>query len=169
MDLEQSLDEHLVPYQTPLYTKLHLLPVPSPLMSRDTKYTHARIQEFLRRGGGGGGSRFNCQKSALTMFFFIYLFFLVLNLFYRECPMVISKKTIIFQGFRGGPTFSRGGPAFSRGVQMLISIETHQTCDFPGGSCTPIPSLNPCMIYKLVFAPTEDLDQTASLQSDQCL
>ena len=25
------------------------------------------------------------------------------------------------------------------------------------------------MIYKLVFAPTEDLDQTASLQSDQGL
>ena len=23
--------------------------------------------------------------------------------------MVISKKTIIFPGFRGGPTFSRGG------------------------------------------------------------
>ena len=45
--------------------------------------------------------------------------------------MVISKKTIIFQGFRGGTTFSRGGPAFSRGVQMLISIETHKTCDFP--------------------------------------
>ena len=30
--------------------------------------------------------------------------------------MVISKKTIIFQGFRGDPTFSRGGggPTFSR-------------------------------------------------------
>ena len=27
----------------------------------------------------------------------------------------------------GGPTFSSGG------VQMLISIETHITCDFPGG------------------------------------
>ena len=25
--------------------------------------------------------------------------------------MVISKKTIIFKGFRGGPTFSRGGRA----------------------------------------------------------
>ena len=25
--------------------------------------------------------------------------------------MVISKKTIIFKGFRGGPTFSRGGGA----------------------------------------------------------
>ena len=31
--------------------------------------------------------------------------------------MVISKKTIFFQGFRGGSTFSRGG-----GVQL-----------FPGG------------------------------------
>ena len=27
----------------------------------------------------------------------------------------ISKITIIFQGFRGGPTFSRGGATFSRG------------------------------------------------------
>ena len=50
--------------------------------------------------------------------------------------MVISKKTIIFQGFRGGPTFSRGGPAFSRGVQMLISIETHKLVIFQGG---PVP------------------------------
>ena len=47
MYLEQSPDEHLVPYQTPLYTQLQLLPVPSPLMSRDTKYIHAWIQEFL--------------------------------------------------------------------------------------------------------------------------
>ena len=41
---------------------------------------------------------------------------------------------------------------------MLISIETPYS-----------PPLNTCMIYKLVFAPTEDLDQTASLQSDQGL
>ena len=27
--------------------------------------------------------------------------------------MVISKKTIIFKGFRGGPTFSWGGATFS--------------------------------------------------------
>ena len=55
--------------------------------------------------------------------------------------MVNSKKTIIFYGLRGGggqhlpgrPTFSRGG-----GVQMLISIETHITCDF-GGLWTPYP------------------------------
>ena len=31
--------------------------------------------------------------------------------------MIISRKTIIFQGFREGPTFSKGeGPTFSRGV-----------------------------------------------------
>ena len=46
----------------------------------------------------------------------VFLFFspqLILQ-FYRGCPMVISKKTIIFKGFRGGPTFSReGGATFS--------------------------------------------------------
>ena len=34
--------------------------------------------------------------------------------FYRGCLMVNSKKSIIFQGFIGGPTFFRG-PSFSRG------------------------------------------------------
>ena len=57
--------------------------------------------------------------------------------------MVISKKTIIFQGFR------RGGPAFSRrggGVQMLyISKETHKICDFSGGSGATIQPLDPRM------------------------
>ena len=40
-----------------------------------------------------------------------------------------------FQGSRGGPTFSRGGgPTFSRGgSNCLFPIETHKTCDYPGG------------------------------------
>ena len=56
--------------------------------------------------------------------------------------MVISKKTIIFQGFRGVPIFSRGGgdPTCSRGVQMLISMETDITCDLPKRVWTPIPT-----------------------------
>ena len=29
---------------------------------------------------------------------------------------------------------------------MLISIETHITCDFPGGSGAPIPPLDPHMV-----------------------
>ena len=48
--------------------------------------------------------------------------------------MVISRKTIIFQGLQ---TFSRGGGAtFSR--EKLISIETHITCDFWGGGLDPL-------------------------------
>ena len=87
------------------------------------------------QGGGGGGSRPDSQKTALTTFFgpqFILQF-------YRGCPMVISKKTIIFprlkrvEHFPGGPNFFQGG----RGVQMLISIETHIPCDFQGGVWTP--------------------------------
>ena len=45
----------------------------------------------------------------------------------------ITEKTILFQGSRGGPTFSRGGGG---GVQMLISIETLITCAFPGEGCS---------------------------------
>ena len=77
--------------------------------------------------------------------------FLVLNLFYsvqRGSNGFITKKTILFQGSRGGPTFSGGGGVqpFSRGgggVQMLISIETHITCDFTGvgGWGGPDPSM----------------------------
>ena len=50
--------------------------------------------------------------------------------------MVISKKTIIFKGFRGGSNFFKGGGQlfpWRGGVQWVISIETHITCDFPGG------------------------------------
>ena len=56
--------------------------------------------------------------------------------------MVISKKTISFQGFRGIPTFTRGGPNFFQGggVQMLISIERDITCDISRESGPPIPS-----------------------------
>ena len=59
--------------------------------------------------------------------------------------MVISKKTIISQGFRGG-----GGvqhfPGGGGGVQMLyISKETHKICDFSGGSGATIQPLDPRM------------------------
>ena len=44
--------------------------------------------------------------------------------------MVISKKTIIFQGLRGGPTFSREIRTFFKGgIQILILSETHITFD----------------------------------------
>ena len=63
--------------------------------------------------GGGGGGRWvqvSLTKEALTTFF------LVLSLFYRSQMVNFLKKSIIFQGSRGGPTFFRGGG----GVQLLI-------------------------------------------------
>ena len=64
--------------------------------------------------------------------------------------VLLQRNLILSQGSRGGPTFSRGGgQAFSRGGggggQMLISIETHITCDFPGGLDTLSPPLDPHM------------------------
>ena len=46
----------------------------------------------------------------------------------------ISNKTIIFQGFRGGPTFFRGGggPTFSRGEMLCrgrVVTDAVITCD----------------------------------------
>ena len=62
--------------------------------------------------------------------------------------MVISKKRIIFQGFRRSNIFQGGGGGGSNffkgggGFQVVISIETHITCDFPGeGVRNPYPPL----------------------------
>ena len=46
-------------------------------------------------------------------------------------PMVLLQRKLLF-GSRGGPTFSSGG------VQILISIEPHITCDFPGAGPDPL-------------------------------
>ena len=75
---------------------------------------HARIQEFSSGGGGGPGQ--TDKKSSDNVFFFFFFFFFLA--YSTEVKWSISRKSIIFQGSRRGPTFSRGG-----GVQL-----------FPGGS-----------------------------------
>ena len=69
---------------------------------------------------GGGGVQVNLTKNLWQPFFIVH------SLFYSR-KWLISKKTIIFQGFWGGPTFSRGegGSNFFRGggFQLLIPIE----------------------------------------------
>ena len=55
-----------------------------------------------------GGSRPDCQETALTLLSFV----LVLSLFYSFTVVYqrfISKKTIIYQGFRGVQLFSEVG------------------------------------------------------------
>ena len=51
----------------------------------------------------------------------------------------ITEKTILFQGSRGGPAFFNIFHGGGGGVQMIVSIETHITCDFPGRVWTPYP------------------------------
>ena len=57
-----------------------------------------------------GGVQPDGHKTVWTTFFFLII--LVLNLIYslqRGSNGFITEKTILFQGIRGGPTFSRGG------------------------------------------------------------
>ena len=108
---------------------------------------HARVQAFFQRDGGGVQAR-RLENSLCDIF-------LVLNLFYslQRGSNGFCTEKLYFSNADSevpwGPIFSRGCPTFSRGEggggQMLISIETHITCDFPewGGSGPPIPLLDP--------------------------
>ena len=76
---------------------------------------YARIQESLSegvRGGGGGGP--TAEKQPQQRFF---------------------KPSTDFTVIHGGSNIFQGWG----GVQMLISIKTHITCDFPEGVLTPCP------------------------------
>ena len=62
--------------------------------------------------------------------------------FYRGCPMVISKKAIIFQGFRGVPEFSRwgGGQLFPGGPNANFYRNGYKVVIFQGGQDPTPPS-----------------------------
>ena len=87
---------------------------------------HARIQEFSSGGGPGQSDK----KSSDKVFFF---FFLVLSLFFRS-QMVNFKE--IYHSFKvpeGVQHIPGGVQLFPGGSNCLFPIETHITCDFPGG------------------------------------
>ena len=65
--------------------------------------------------------------------------------------MVLLQRILYFSKEQVGvqQTFSREGVQLfpgGGGVQMLISIETHITCDFQGVFGPPIPPLDPHMV-----------------------
>ena len=71
----------------------------------------------------GWGDPGQSDKKAMATFFFS--FFFSPQLILQKSNGQISKKSIIFQGSRGGPTFSRGvggGPTFSRGGPIAYSL-----------------------------------------------
>ena len=112
-----------------------------PGSSLRTHVKHARIQEFSSAGGGG-------VQVSLTK-----------NLFFFSPQLILQKsngQSSIFQGSRGGPTFSRGGGVqlFPGGSNSLFPIETHITCDFPGESGPPVPPSGSALV-KLLGKPCD--------------
>ena len=110
------------------------------------KIIRERIQEFSS-GGGPGQS----DIKALKMFLFFSP-----QLILQKSNGQFQRNPSFFQVSRGCPTFSRGGggPTFSRGgggVQLLIPIETHITCDFPGGVRTPCPPPPPLDLHLITL------------------
>ena len=97
---------------------------------------------------GEAGSTATMRPGHLFFFFFFFFFFSpAYFIVYRGGQMVIlhyNRKSYIFPRNQSqrGPTFSRGVPTFfqwGRWVEMLFSIETHITCDFPVGGGGPDP------------------------------
>ena len=80
------------------------------------QFRHARIQEFWSGGGGGGGPGQTDKKCSDNVFVF-----LVHSLFYRS-QMVNSKKSIIYQGSRGGVQHFSGGSNFFQGGPIAYSL-----------------------------------------------
>ena len=112
---------------------------------------HARIQEF-----SSGGSWSIWQKSSDVFVF------LVLSLFYKiKVKWLISKKTIIFQGSGGGPTFSRGG-----GVQLLIPFRNPYNLWFSRGVRPPPPPLGSALALVMKH-PLEIMENSMPTQKDE--
>ena len=91
----------------------------------------------FRQGGGGGGSLTARKQPGQRCFFFFFFFFwisfspqLILQ-FTEGVQWFYDRENYTFQRIEGVQLFYGGGGGGSR-VQVLISIETHITCDFPG-------------------------------------
>ena len=89
---------------------------------------------FVR--GWGGGVRVNLTKKSPDNVF------LVLSLFYWS-QMVNFEENSFFKVPEGVQHFPGGSNFFQGGSNCLYPIETHITCDFPGGSGPPDPPLDP--------------------------
>ena len=91
------------------------------------------------RGGPGQADK---KKLWHRFFFFKSL------AYFTEVKWSISKKSITFQGSRGGPTFSRGVQLFPGGVQLLIPYRNPYNLWFSRGGPDPLsPPLDPHLLH----------------------
>ena len=97
-------------------------------------YYHERIQEFSSGWGGGPG-----QTDKKKLFFF-----LALSLFYR-----FQRNRSFFKVPEGVQHFPGEVQLFPGGGGGGGPIETHITCDFPGGVQTPCPPSGSALDYHI--------------------
>ena len=75
--------------------------------------------------------------------------------------MVLFQRKLYFSKDPGWVQHLPGGPTFSRGVQMLISIETHMPCDFPGrGGPDPLSPLWICTSWVVILTDHRTTNST---------
>ena len=118
---------------------------------------HARIQEF----SSGGGVQVSLTKKALTFFCFFSS-----SAYFTKVKWSILKKSFIFQGSRGGPTYSKGVQLFPEGVQLLIPDRNPYNLWFSrggGGVRTPSPPLwiRTCNQNEFINASSNGSDEPA--------
>ena len=127
------------------------------------RYSMRGARNFFQRG-----SRPDGQKTVWTTFFFLvfcFVFILSSTYFtaYRGVQWCNYKEDYTFPMIQRGSNIFQGVQLFSRGggVQMLISIETHITCDFPVGSGPPIPLwIRTCIVEYQTFRVLPDINNT---------
>ena len=98
-------------------------------MSHYRHFFHVRIQEF-----SSGGVQVRLTKKALTTFFFFSP-----QLILRKSNGQFQRNLSFFKVPEWVQHFPGGVQLFPGGSNCLFPIETHITCDFPGGSGPPVP------------------------------
>ena len=96
---------------------------------------------------GGGGVLSRLLENSSDNIFFLFFYSSTYLKFYRGYPMVISKKTIIFQGFRVGGG-GGGGSNIFRGWRSKCYTFLEKPIKyviFSGSSGATIPPLDPPM------------------------
>ena len=108
----------------------------------------------FRQGGGGPGQS---EKKALKTFLF-FLFFFSPQLILQKSNGQFRRNLSFFrvpegvQHFPGGVQLFPGGGGGGGGVgsNCLFPIETHITCDFPGGPDPLSPPLDPHLAFSCI-------------------
>ena len=95
--------------------------------------TSMRGSRTFRRGGGGGGPGQSDKKSSDNVFFFFFFFF--------SPQLILQKSNGQFQRNLSFFKVPEGVQHFPGGSNCLFPIETHITCDFPGGGPDPLSPL----------------------------